>query len=232
MDKIKELLVKLGSEDLANEILESLTSWRSEQEKTLNEQLKEKLIKAKALCVEEVNKHKRNISRRVEIFLESKVAQVEREARGRQAIGESKAVNDLKQVKALLGGYTIDGIDEDLQAIKSENETLRTKVVAVNEEKSKISKHYTRARGIAQRAIQRNVVLEEKAQQDAITESKTNGKGTKLSQERKKSAKPKTNRATISESQQPARAKKPAREGGGGDDEIMRIAMETETDLV
>ena len=231
MDKIKELLTKLGSEELANQILESMAEWRSEQESTLNEQLKEKLVKAKALCVEEVNKHKRSISRRVEIFLESKVAQVEREARSRQAIGESKAVNDLKQVKALLGGYTIDGIDEDLQALKSENETFRSKLDAVNEEKVKISKHYNRARGIAQRAIQRNVVLEEKAQEDAISESKTNDKGTKLSQARRKSAKPKTNRATISESQQALRPKKPVQDGGG-DDEIMRIASETESDLV
>lgn len=231
MDKIKELLTQLGSEELADQILESMSDWRVEQEKKLNEQLKDKLVKAKALCVEEVNKHKRNISRRVEIFLESKVTQVEREARSRQAIGESKAVNDLKQVKALLGGYTIDGIDEDLQALKSENETLRSRVATVTESKNDVEKKYGRARTIAQRAIQRNVVLEEKAQEDAISESKTNDKGTNLDSARRKATKPTTNRATISESQQPVRPKKPT-QGSGGDDEIMRIASETETDLV
>jgi hypothetical protein len=229
MDKIKELLLQLGSEELADQIMESLDEWRAKEQEQLNEQLKEKLVKAKALYVEEVNKHKRTIARRVEIFLESKVAQVEREARGRQAIGESKAVNDLKQVKALLGGYTIDGIDEDLQALKDENVSLRSKVVAVTEDVTQVKKQYTRARSIAQKAIARNSILEDQARQGAISESKKNEGGTKLTQESTPSSKPKTNRATISESQQPARPSKPVQEG---DDEIMRIASETEMDLV
>jgi hypothetical protein len=234
MDKIRDLLTKLGSEDLANEILEAIDQRQKNQEKQLNEQLKQKVLKARNLCIEEVNKYKKNLSRRVEIFLESKASQVEREARNRQAIEESKAANDLNRVKAIVEGRNIGEQSADLQAVKSENETLRRKIVTVTEDKAKIIEHYGRARGIAKKAIARNVQLESKARETAEMLAESKGKttkgGTKLNKEQKKPKKPQTHRATIAESQSRASGA-PAKKPVNADSEVMRIAGEIDSDL-
>jgi len=51
--------------------------------------------------LEAYEEEKRDLSNKVEIFLESKVAAIERGARGRLAIEESEAANNLKQIKKM-----------------------------------------------------------------------------------------------------------------------------------
>ena len=92
MDKIKELLKELGgSEELVESIIAKMGEWETETRTQLSEEFEARLSKAKGICLESVKEYKQDLSRRVEIFLESQVASIERELRGRSAIEESRS---------------------------------------------------------------------------------------------------------------------------------------------
>ena len=217
MDKIKELLLQIGaSEEIADQILGEMNSWHKTQREQLDEQFRGRLERAKQVCVEEVEGYKREVARKVEIFLESKTATIERGARERHAIEESKAANLLKQTKSLLEGIEIDG-SEDLQAISAENEKLRHQVVSVTGERDNLQGKYKHAHGIAEKALRRNQVLESKitsgTEKPAAERSK---KGTKLEESRSTKGQTKTTRPVLTESQVPAKRSNKA-EGGSAD---------------
>jgi hypothetical protein len=224
MDKIKELLAQMGaSEEVVAQICEAFDSWKEAQGKQLDEEFKARLAKAKEVCMEEVSTHKRDISRRVEIFLEAQIASIERSGKERMAIEESEAVNTLKRTKAMLEGIKIDSDGSDLQAVQDENDKLRQSIVKISEEKDQVSVKFQRASKVAENALARNKTLEE--QLATASEKKppvTESKGTKLDGERKESAKPKTTRRTLTESQKAGKQEVAA--AAEGDDDIGVIA--------
>lgn len=219
MDKIVELLKQIGaSDELAEEIKKELHNWQTSQQKKLDEELRQKLVNAKRVCIEEVENYKKEIARKVEIFLESQVAAVERGAQERQAIEESKAVNTLKRAKGLLEGITIDGNNGDLQAAKSQIEQLRRKLSSVMEAKEKVDHQFVKVRKIAEDALKRNRLLESKIAENTKTPAPKKG-GTKLESARPQAGKTHTNRPTRRENQVPSRSQTQT-----GDREIDAIA--------
>lgn len=202
MDKIKELLSQMGaSEEVIAQICEAFDSWKEAQSKQLNEEFQARLKKAKEVCMEEVAGHKRDISRRVEIFLESQLASIERSGRERMAIEESEAVNTLKRTKAMLEGIQIDSDGSDLQAVQDENDKLRQSIVKISEERDQVNVKFQRANQVAQNALARNKTLETQLAESSQKTPVTEDKGTKLDGQRKETAKPKTTRRTLTESQ-------------------------------
>ncbi len=212
MDKIKDLLKQIGaSEELADQIIGEMQGWKQTEKEQLEEAVRAKLERAKKICVEHVEEYKKELARKIEIFLESKVAAVERGIRERHAIEESKAVNVLKHAKALLEGIEFDGTLEDLQASKAVNEKLRKALVVTTEDRDKVKVQYQNAHSIANRALKRNRILETQVtagKGETVSEGKKSpksAKGTKLEESRPKRGKTNTTRPTLTESQTAAK---------------------------
>ena len=227
MDKIKELLKQMGgSDELIEEVTKSLDEWEQTTRTQLDEEFGKRLQKAKEVCMEEVSGYKKDLARRIEIFLESQRNAIERDVRGRGAIEESKAVNLLTQAKAVLEGVQIDGQNGDLQALSDENAKLRRHVVAVTEERDGLKKRATHAQKIAGSALERNKLLEAKAAGSAAKTITENKGGTKLEASRSKGGKTQSTRPTRASSQRPG--KKQAISESSGDPSVLSIASQVD----
>lgn len=217
-NKITALLEQLTEDkDLSRKVVNLLEQWKRDQKQALKEDIKRKFDTAIKVCEEEVDNYKKEISKKVEIFLESHVAAVERSARDRKAIEESKAVNDLKRVKNILEGISHDGSNGDLQAYIKQNEELRKSLAVVTEQKAEFVKRYNRTKNIATNAIERNKILEGKIKKGkSLTESKSR-KQKQPAKLRLVKGKAKTTKgSTITESQVRGKRK--------GNSEIQKIA--------
>lgn len=231
MNKIKDLLKQMGASD---ELIESIVSEFNAHDKRVkakyDEEFKTRLTKAKQICVEEFEAEKRAMARKVEIFLEAHVSKVDREARRQAAIGESDSAKTLRQIKAAVEGVPIDGDGKEIQAVKEENKRLRVKYGQALDEGKQARVEAERASNIAQKALERNKLLESKltgagSAKPPVSESReSQGEGdgkTRLEDLRSKAAEPKTSRKVLTESQVPAsKTSAPV----GGDTDIMEIA--------
>lgn len=230
MNKIKDLLKQMGASD---ELIESIISEFNAHDKRVkakyDEEFKTRLTKAKQICVEEFEAEKRAMARKVEIFLEAHVSKVDREARRQAAIGESDSAKTLRQIKAAVEGVPIDGDGKEIQAVKEENKRLRVKYGQALDEGKQARVEAERASNIAQKALERNKLLETKltgtGSAKPVSESREPQNGgdgkTRLEDLRSKAAEPKTSRKVLTESQVPAsKTSAPV----GGDSDIMEIA--------
>lgn len=223
MDKIKELLKQLGgSAELVESVIKEFQAYKERVDKEANETLVARLEKAKQICLEELNKEKADLARKVEIFLEARIASINREAQKRAAIGESEAVKTLKELKNLLEGVNNDGNSEDNQA---ETKKLRLMAARLQEEITGLQGQAKRANTIAMRALQRNKVLESQAgdikpvaeekpepkpePEKPKSEEKEPEKKEGLEAIREESEEPKTTRHVLVESQTPAAKEEP-----------------------
>lgn len=108
--KIKQLMIESGlSEEAAAKICESLDSYVSEKEHQLDEQFKQRLVKAKKVCMEEVESHNLELSRRAQIFMESKREQIIESLRKQIANEETEAVACLSKISSLMEGIDVNG---------------------------------------------------------------------------------------------------------------------------
>lgn len=228
MDKIKDLLKQLkASDELSNQFVSALTEWKGAIEKATQEEFNKRLDSAKQVCLEEVEKEKSDLRRKVEVFLEARINTINREAQKQAAIGESDASKTLRDLKGLLEGVRTDSGTEEAQAAIAEAKKLRVAFKQLQEEKAQLEEKAKRANIIAMRAINRVKVLESKGAEDKplIDEStqKPEGGVKRLEDLRTKSEDPKTTRQTLVESQVKAGAKTPAEQGHPG---VMAIASE------
>jgi len=223
MDKIKELLAKIGaSKELVEEIVKEFDAYRVALREQQEKEFRTRMMKARDVCLEEVQTYKENLARRVEVFIESVRDRVERDVKKQVAIEESQAVAELKKVKEILGMDSGKADEEALQAVASENKSLKRKLAEITEEKVQLSKQAARSKDIAGKALKQNRALQEEI-------SKRNPEGTRLEEDRKPEAKPKTTRPTITESQtkKPAEDQKPP----AGDPKVVEIANGLEEDI-
>jgi len=110
MDKIKELMVKSGvSEEAANQICESLNTYKDKLKTEYDEQFNARLKKAKHICLEETDAHKAELSRRVQIFLEAKSAAIEESLLRQSAQRETESVARLEKIASLVEGIEPNG---------------------------------------------------------------------------------------------------------------------------
>lgn len=235
MDKIKDLMVAAGiNEDAADKICESLENWKTSEKKKLNEQFKQRLDKAKKVCVEEVTDHKRELSRRFQIFVESRKCAIEESLRKQAIDKETKAVAALENVQNVLEGVSIDGqpngeLKAKLQRAEDANRRLA-------EERDKAVTKATQTMELAEKALARSRKAERELQEAknkgrAISEGSGN-KGTRRIDESRQSGRPRTTRPTVSANQN---ANRPAQQQGGGGTKTMegpaKIAQDMDANL-
>ena len=175
MEKLKELLKGIGaSEELTNAFCEELERYTNALREKFEKEYQKKVERAKAVCIEEVNKEKAALARRVKTFLESKAAAIEQAAANKRAIEESESAARLRKVKALLEGISIDdnGVtSQKLQDEQKKSARLEKALAALREQRDRAVAKANTANEIAAKALQRNRKLEEElAKMRPITE--------------------------------------------------------------
>jgi hypothetical protein len=199
MEKIRELFKQAGvSETLSSQIVESLEKYRKDIREQADLELKEKIKEAKKICVEEVDTHKRDLARKVQIFFESQVSAIERKLIKSSALKESDALSKLRDIRQSLEGITIGESDKDSKALHDQMATLK-------EERDTAIARANRANALAEKALQRNRTIERKLNESKATPAKTLTEGTgqtkRIDQNRNKPAKAQSTRPTILENQ-------------------------------
>lgn len=229
MNKIAELLAQLGSsKELTKSILSSMEEYKTNLQEQYEASYKRKLLEARQLCVSEFEKEKAELARKVEIFLEARVATIDKIAQKQAAIGEGNALKTLRDAKALLEGVTIEGGNPvDIQAAMTELQALRTSNRQLQENKEKSELKAKRAHDIASKLLERTRILESQVKTPVIKKSQVVESTQKpvvkpkLSSLRNTGTDPRTSRQPISESL--------AKHATGsaktdGDPEVMKIA--------
>jgi ribosomal protein S17E len=173
MDKLRNLLKQLGgSDDLVEQISEEFTHYAQAIKEKYEHEFKEKLANAKQVCLEEVNKEKAALARKVAVYLESKQETIEKAAEKQRLNEETEATNTLRRVKAMMEGVDFDsGQSRELQAARGKIERLTAAIGALKEERNMAVKKANDANGIALKALKQNRILESKLVGSAVTES-------------------------------------------------------------
>src|SRR5579871_858588 len=139
MDKLKELLKRLGGTDeLAAAICEEFNRYAQGLKEQYEKEFKTKIERARQVCLEEVNKEKVALARKVGIFLESKMEAIEKAAEKNRLSEDTEATALLKRMKALCEGIQIEdgGASRDLQAARKQVERLKAAVGTLKEERN------------------------------------------------------------------------------------------------
>jgi phage anti-repressor protein len=167
MEKLKELLKGIGaSEELTSAICEELERYSGSLKARYEQEYQAKITRAKQVCIEEVNKEKANLARKVQIFLESKAAAMEQAVASKRAIEETASTAKLKKAKAVLEGVEItdNGVtNQDLQDAQKKIARLERANTQLREERGLAIDKANTANDVAAKALQRNRKLEEHA---------------------------------------------------------------------
>ena len=252
MDKIRDLLKQIGaSEELASQLCEELERHDKQIQEKYEGVYQTKLGEAKKICVEEVDKYKVDLARKVRVFLEGKSSQVENRLDQLRAIEEGEAKAVLRKVREITEDIEVAD-DAELKALKERIGKLQTVNTQLTEDKQKAITAANRANKIALEIIERKtattvsegteekkeskekkeeVVSEEvkaKAKKVQTEEKATKKKTLKEDVKKKKSiaAKPKTTRRTLTESQKAPAASKDESLGIEADKDILDIACQ------
>jgi len=206
MKKIKSLLEKVGIKpELSRQICESLENYKSTLRKQFDAEYSAKIEEAKKVCIEETEAHKRELSRRVQIFCETKGAAVEATVAKQSALRESKAVSRLKGIVSLVEGIEPNGKQNG--KLEADVKNLKQKLKTVTESKQQAITTANRQTALAEKVLKKNRVLEaEKAQvkTSAIVEDKQpKRRKTARIDSGRQSGHPVSTRATLVESQDP-----------------------------
>jgi len=167
MDKLKELLKGIGaSEELTSAICEELERYSASLKARYDAEYAQKITRAKKVCVEEVNKEKQALARRLKTFLESKAAAIEQAAARQRAIEESESAACLRKAKAVLEGVELkegSATSRELQDAQKKIARLEKACATLKEERNLAVAKANTANSIAAKALQRNRALETKA---------------------------------------------------------------------
>lgn len=165
MDKLKELFKQLGgSEDLVNALSEELVRYGEELKEQHNRDFEKRVNAAKKICLEEVQKEKAALARKVSIFLESKLEAIEKASDKQRLQEDTEATNKLKHMRALLEGISIEDNGQSRKLQEAEKRLTRmTKAFnTLKEERDKAVRKANDANSIALKTLQRNRLLESK----------------------------------------------------------------------
>ena len=240
MDKIKSLLEKVGVKpELSQQICKSLENYKSTLREQFDAEYSAKIEEAKKVCIEETEAHKRELSRRVQVFCETKGAAIEATVAKQSALRESEAVSRLKSIVSLVEGIEPNGeLNGELEA---DVKKLKQRLKAVTESKQLAVATANRQTALAEKVLKKNRILEAKkvkAKADAtIVENKRpDGKPARVDANRR-SGRPVSTRATLVESQDPRPI--PTRSdshiastGNGGGFGVDSIAVDMDEDLI
>lgn len=167
MDKLKELLKGIGaSDELTTAICEELERYTASLRTGMESEYKAKVDRAKKVCVEEVNKEKAALARRLKTFLESKAAAIDQAAARQRGIEESQSAMTLKKAKAVLEGVELKesgATNAKLQDAEKKTLRLEKACATLKEERNLAIAKANTANDIAAKALQRNRILETKS---------------------------------------------------------------------
>lgn len=204
LSKITSIIKEMGiSEDTCTKFSTILESWIDTERKKLQEEYKARLDKAKKICVEEVETHKASLSRGIQIFLESKVEEIQKVATKQSAIVESEAINKVKQVKELLGIKIDSSNDQTLQAESKKNADLVKELATIKEEIAREKAKNTKFGTLIEKGLERQKDLEKRLNEskNILEETKTHlQKKTNILEGKTKKSIPLTTQKVISES--------------------------------
>ena len=238
MEKIKQLMIEAGlSEEAAANICEALETHQTDVRNRFEESYVEKINRAKQVCEAEVESHKRNLEKRLQIYCEAKAAEIDRVLAKQAQERDTEAVAKLTSITNMLEGVDTNGRPN------GELEVRIKKLQAVNsklsEEKKQALNKANKQTTLAEKVLKRNRSLERQVKEDAnkgepITEEKSKkGKRSRRLDEGRTKSKPKTTRRTLSENQDRRRPKQSAATGemrvpgdGYSPDEIAGIMEE------
>lgn len=208
MDKIHALLQKCNlSDEAAASICEAFEQHETNLREQLEEEFRTRTENAKRICLEEVEAHKAELSRRVQIFFEANSSRIEqmvaRQAQGR----EGAAVAMLEQVKGLLEGVAISP-----DANATEVKRLRTENKKLAEDRDQAMRVARRQQTIAERVLKRNSHLEKqvalseqdgnRGQNNTTVNENRNQNGSRRIDQTRQSGQSRTTRRTLTENQE------------------------------
>ena len=207
MDKIKQLLQENGvSAEAATKICESLNAFTAQVKAQYDEAFKTRLANAKKVCMEEVNTHKVELSRRVQVFLEAKGTAIEESLAREATKRDTEAVAKLEKISALVEGIELNG--QSHSELQTEVDKLRKVAKQLSEGRNQAIRKAHNLQGISERLIKRTRQLE-----IALTEQTKKPTNHQRLDENRSGAKPRTTRPTIRENTE----RQPARRAAGPD---------------
>lgn len=160
MDKIKQLLQKCGlSPEVSAELCEAIDSHANLLKEQSDTEFQARLAKAKKVCFEEVEAHKAELSRRLQIFLEAKNSTIEELVMRQSANKETEAVAKLEKIYALLEGIELNG--QSNSELKTEIDKFRKLAERLVEERNSAVAKAKRCIQISERVLKRNRGLEQ-----------------------------------------------------------------------
>lgn len=242
MDKIKNLLVKSGcKQELVEEICKSLVAYKTELQESLAAEQTSKLEEAKRICIEETEAHKRDLSRRVQIFCDTKSVTIESQLAKQSALNESEAEARLKSIRELVDGIESNG--QNNGKVTAALEQVKRQVAIANEEKKRAVEQANRQLAIAEKVLQQNrqlttenAQLKQRVGARPVNESRqAPARTNRIDSRRQSTAQPVSTRPTLLENQdrrQPARSAQPNVTNTGRVFGVTDIAATMDDDVV
>lgn len=240
--KILELLTKAGCKpELVKAIGESLANYKTTIREQFEADYTAKVEQAKKLCIEETESHKREIARRLQIYLETKDAAITGHLERQAALRESEAVSKLRSVQSLLMGVQVEanGATTNGSATAIAEKANKT-IKQLTEEKAQTVALLNKRNAIAEKVLKHNrdLTLENRRLKATLSGQRpvTEGQGptTRIDSTRR-AAQPVTSRPTLLENQdrRPAAPQPTGRVTGTGKGTgVHKIAEEMDEDLV
>jgi hypothetical protein len=239
MDKLKELFQQLGgSDELVTALSEELSRYGEELKEQYDRDFNDRIQKARKICLEEVQKEKAALARKVTVFLESKLEAFEKTAEKQRLQEDTEASNKLKHVRALLEDISLDdnGQSQELQDTKKQMARLSKAFSTLKEERSTAVRKANKANEIALKTLKKNRLLESKVKAaNVIAEAKTpkgkTGSSKRVSNKRSKPlAEGRSVPAKSKTTRKPAQSKSSEKRFEGGDSRIAGIAQQMDND--
>lgn len=221
MDKIKALLVKAGCKaELVDQICESMANYKNTIRERCEQEFAAKIEEAKKVCLEETESHKRDLTRRVRIFCETKSAAMDAQIAKKSAHSETAAESRLVQIKNLLEGIEPSGVHNGPAA--AELQKAKKQLQIAKEEKARAAKAVdvaNRQTAIAEKALKysralaaENAKLKQQLESVAVNVPRTR----RLDESRQAAQRPRTTRPTLVEHQDRRAARTPSRQPSSG----------------
>ena len=209
MEKIKQLMLEAGLSDQAvSQICEALENYRTDIRAQYEEEYAAKVTRAKEVCESEVESHKRSLERRLQIFCESKSAEIDRVAAKQAAERESEAIAKLTSIQNLLEGIETNG--QPNGQLEAQVKKLKVAATKLEEQRKLAVSKANQQTQLAEKVLKRNRELERRTTQPEVSEGQEETKtiaegkeekGQKRLDRDRQSGTPKTTRRTLKESQ-------------------------------
>ncbi len=176
MEKIRDLLIQANiSESAADEIITAMDQYRAEVHEAAERDKNAKLERARQICEEETISHKRELERRVQIFLEAKSAEIDRILTKQAADRDTEATSKLTSIANIVEGVEPNG--EAVSELKAKLDEARKQAKQLVEEKNAAVSKANHSVALAEKVLKHNRKLEKQLVEGTKTKSSTINEG-------------------------------------------------------